>query len=165
MLELSQNLKKQLSKDSIRQGEFGRYILNWDDSRLSLFLNCPQNFPFSSRNSAVRLNAIKNWLDDENRVKNFETAKNMAISEGLQNLQFAYLEEYCPLAFRKNKLMPMKRKTRNSSISDSLTSFQKQELTNAFTNCSYLEPKTIEILSEKLEMSFEAISDWFDSYN
>lgn len=152
----------ELEKEDIRQGEFARYILYWSESSISFFLSTPQKY-FSNKTKSfiARFNAINQWLADENRVQSFQAYKEIATSKGFYYYKSHYLKR-----LKVHVVALGERSDRKESEGDSNTTsinfLQKQVLMRAFNNGSYKNLKTIEKLSEKLDLSFEVISKWFE---
>jgi len=96
IIKTSRLLKLVLKKEKIAHEYFARFILHWCQSRFSVFLSDPQSITRTSRNLYPRLRAIQRWLDDENRVQNYEKVKETAISKGLTYFQSHYLTGFKP---------------------------------------------------------------------
>lgn len=144
-------MDKELSRANITKSDFSSYILNCNCGILSDLIKKKKQWKEYSSLQLKRLHVIFKWLNDENRIENFNKSKEIACQKGRSRVNFIYLQE-----------------TNESDESDGeefcdLTEYQRTQLEKVFKLNSDPDNEALEYLSEKLELSFEIIIKWFDA--
>ena len=149
-------LKKELFKYNITVSDFSLYILNCNRTVLSGLMRRSKHLNPCSTLQQGRLQAIQKWLNDENKIPNFNEARENMMQTGRANAKFIYLKQ-------ENSNRPTESKEGSSEpIFPALTHFQRIQLGKAFKVNSEPDNDALEYLSDKLELSFGAIIQWFD---
>lgn len=154
------NLVKQFTEDLERNGvtliEFAKRFLRSNSFHIKRIVDSPKYWSCYTENMLCHLNAIYNWLNDAERWNKFRNAEKTDYYNGYN-------------AGKRRPVRADEVQNQNEVVEDGeidgfdlrLSEFQRDELEKAFQNANELDDGLLASLSEKLELSFGTISEWF----
>ena len=134
-------------RNGISFNEFAARVLTCSGYHIKRVFDAPKYWSCYTKNMILHFNAIFHWLNDEQRWIDFGMGRKKDyynIGSRKQNFEVHDIEQRLALIF-------------------GLNDYQRQELEKAFRKNTELNDELLANLSEKLELSFGTISEWFSS--
>lgn len=159
MKSLFRNLSEELEINGVTFNEFAARILTSSTVHLRRAFDSPKCWSCYTKNMILHFNVIYNWLNDEQRWENFR----------ISNKSFYYnnicYKNGARCANISKPIVEMQDSSKRISLMLGLNDYQRNELEKAFERNIELNDELLASLSEKLELSFGTICEWFSSRN